>query len=362
SGGLDSRAVLASIPEAGLPNVTTFTYGIRGSTEITEARHIADAMGLDHREIFLQDEFLERLPKLLVDTVYLSDGLQVINRSNLPLVYAAVAAGERPAAAILTGVSGDHVFRDHISAWGNVPYLISADVAAMHREGRRRIDQSVYEQMFAGQFSEIESGLEHMLDRLELEYGKFNQPESYYRYLMYVAGSRYFGGQAAIANRYSYFRTPYWDRRMVKFGIESCLGTAGLSVRTEGKDKFVETVLQASVVASNARLAKVPYVDLPVSVFTRKNKASYQAARVVRRLKATLSGRRRIAEEDWPLWYRTILAEQIDDLLGETSRVREYVRAEFIAMKRAENDIHMLGKLITAEIALRLAENGWRRS
>ncbi|MGI9260701.1 MAG: asparagine synthase-related protein, partial [Woeseiaceae bacterium] len=160
SGGLDSRAVLAAVPESQLNNLTTFTYGIPGSTEVTEARQITDAMGIDHREIFLQDEFLEKLPELLFDTVYLSDGLQVINRSNLPLVYGAVASGERPASAILTGVSGDHVFRDHLSAWGNVPYLISADVAAMHREGRRPIDRSRYKSIFVGSIDGIAASLE----------------------------------------------------------------------------------------------------------------------------------------------------------------------------------------------------------
>ena len=99
SGGLDSRAVLAALPESDYKRVHSFTYGIPGSTEIVEAREIADAVGLDHREIFLRDQFLKQLPELLYDTVFLSDGQQVINRSNLPLVYGSLGSPENPVSA-----------------------------------------------------------------------------------------------------------------------------------------------------------------------------------------------------------------------------------------------------------------------
>lgn len=360
SRGLDSRAVLASVPASATRNVSTFTYGIPDSNEIVEAANLSKQLGYGHQELFLKEEYLARLPTLLHETVHQSDALQVINRSNLPLVYGSVRVDGQPAGAIMTGVSGDHVFRDHISAWGNVPYLISADVAAMHRTSTRQIDNDFYQAMFGDAWNDVGQYLNQVLDDVEREYGSFGDAEAYYRYLMYVAGSRYFGGQAAIANQYSTFRTPYWDRDMVQFGMDVQLGPVGLSERLEKKDKYLETLLQANVVARHPELRKVPYMNLPVAVFAKRSRIPYEIARVARKATTIVTGRKRVDEEDWPGWYRTVLRDEIDSLLGESSRVARYVRRDFIERQRAMVDIHWLGKLITVEIALRLAENGWR--
>ena len=361
SGGLDSRAVLAALPRSDYEHVHTFTYGIPGSTEIVEAAEITGCLGIQHQELFLDDSFLPSLPQLMYDTVYLSDGQQIINRSQLPVVYGSLGVDGNPVSALLTGVSGDHLFRDHISAWGNVPYLISPDMASQHREGRNSLNRESISKLFAGNIEGVESHLESALDDVEQRYGSYGDEEAYFRFLMYVAGPRYFGGQAAIANCYTAFRTPYWDRRLVQFAMDINLGTVGLSKLSTGKDKFEETILQASVVANHKKLATVPYLNLPIGVFTKKTQTSYQVHRVIRRLKATLFNRKRITEENWPLWYRTVLADEIQELLGQDSLIRNYVSEELITGKLAENNIHFLGKLITVEIILRLVANRWKR-
>ena len=55
SGGLDSRAVLASLPQSKLSRIETFTYGVPESSEFPESRHISSELGLRHKEIFLDD-------------------------------------------------------------------------------------------------------------------------------------------------------------------------------------------------------------------------------------------------------------------------------------------------------------------
>jgi len=361
SAGLDSRAILAALPADNLASVDAFTYGIPDSTEQTVAAEVADAVAMPHRMLYLDQDSVCKLPGLMHETVYLSDAAQIVNRSHLPYVYGALGNENGPVSAIVTGVSGDHLFRDHITAWGNVPYLISADVAAMHRDGRRRMDHDFYRELFVSGIPEIELHIETVLDSIENDYGVFHDPEAYFRYLMYVAGPRYFGGQAAIANSFSTFRTPYWDVELVEFSMNIELGTVGLSQATPTKDKFRETILQASIVASNPKLSRVPYLNLPIDVFTRRSRINYNVQRVRRRLRSMLFGTRHVSEEDWPLWYRTILAEEIQSLFGAGCLIREYVRPKFIACQIAANDIHWLGKLITLEIALRLAADGWKR-
>ena len=114
------------------------------------------------------------------------------------------------------------------------------------------------------------------------------------------------------------------------------------------------------MVARHPELRKVPYMNLPVAVFAKRSRIPYEMARVARKATTIVTGRKRVDEEDWPGWYRTVLRDEIDSLLGENSRVARYVRRDFIERQRALVDIHWLGKLITVEIALRLAENGWR--
>ncbi len=66
-------------------------------------------------------------------------------------------------------------------------------------------------------------------------------------------------------------------------------------------------------------------------------------------------------EENWPLWYQTALSEEVNQLLGKDSFIREYVSAEFVKQQIEETNIHWLGKMVTAEIVLRLIDNGWQR-
>ncbi len=361
SGGLDCRTVLASLPDSVLSKIETFTFGIPGSTEVVEARQIADALGLHHNELPLDEEFIQNLPSFMHDVVFLSDGLQVVNRSHLVGAYKTLGSGERACSTIVTGVSGDHLFRDHISAWGNVPYLISADMASMFRGGRKRLDSASYKAMFGNQYADFEQHIEHALSLLEQDYGELTDPEAYFRYLMYVAGPKYFGGQAAIANSFSTFRTPYWDRELVQFSMDIDLGTVGFSGELSSKDKYREAALQASVVARNPSFRNIPYLNLPVDVFAGGSPLRFQAHRLSRKLKAVVSGRTHMKEEDWPLWYRTALSEEVNQLLGKDSFIREYVSAEFVKQQIEETNIHWLGKMVTAEIVLRLIDNGWQR-
>ncbi|NIO43853.1 MAG: hypothetical protein GTO41_29120, partial [Burkholderiales bacterium] len=135
SEGLDCRAVLAMTPEHVLERLDSFTFGVERSTEIKEAAKIARKLGLAHTPVLLNDAFLEQLPGLAEETVFLSGGLQNVNRSHLLYTYRSLRSEGDPYSVIMTGVSGDHIFRDHIQGWGNVPHIMSGDAASLHRIG-----------------------------------------------------------------------------------------------------------------------------------------------------------------------------------------------------------------------------------
>ncbi len=82
----------------------------------------------------------------------------------------------------------------------------------------------------------------------------------------------------------------------------------------------------------------------------------------MRKLRSVIRRQSFVYSEDWRLWYRTVMKEELARLLGDDSRMRAYVSGEFIDRAIADSDVHWIGKLITAEHTLRLIENRWVRN
>jgi hypothetical protein len=362
SEGLDCRTVLAATPESTLQRLHSFTFGMPHSSEIDEAEDIARQLGLAHTPVLLDETFLRQLPELARDTVFLSDGMQNVNRTHLLYTYSKLQHEGEPYSVIMTGVSGDHIFRDHIQGWGNVPHIMSADAASQHRDGRHSPDADFYAAMFGNNFTAFSDRISQSLDDVEGEYGKFGDPEAYLSYLMYEAGPRYFGGQIAIATTFCTFRTPFWDPAIASLGYRLQDATLGFSADLASKDAYRETHIQAAIIAASKKVSRLPYKTLPIGVYASGNKFAYQAYRARRKIESMLRRRAFVYSEDWSLWYRTAMKQEIQELLGDDSRMRAYVTAEFIDRAIVEADVHWLGKLITAEHTLRLIENRWTRN
>jgi len=362
SAGLDCRAILAAVPDHSLDCMHSFTFGMPDSSEFVECDDIAARLGFTHQPIALGEEFQYELPQLARDTVFLSSGLQNVNRSHLLYVYSRLQHEGEPFSLMATGVSGDHIFRDHMRGRGNIPHIVSAAMAAQFREGRHTLAADPYEKMFGQHFAEFRERIEASLDAVADEYGEYEDPYTYLAYLMYEAGPRYFGGQLAIANSFTTFRTPYWDPDVVELGFRLQDATLGFSASMNAKDEYRETRVQAAIVAASRRIAPLPYRDLPISAYANGNKLIYQLYRGQRRLRATLRWRQYTYGEDWSQWYRTVMYDEVVRLLGDESRLRDYVSVEFIESAIASSDIHWLGKLVTAEHVLRLAEAGWQQT
>lgn len=362
SEGLDCRTVLAALPETDIRKLHSFTFGMPDSSEIVEAQAIAAHLGLAHTPVLLDDEFLGQLSDLARDTVFLSGGQQNINRSHLLYTYSRLHCNGRPFPVIMTGVSGDHIFRDHIQGWGNVPHILSADAAAQHRLGRHRVDREFYTQVFGERFDPFEARIEVALDALQEEFGEFGDPEAYLSYLMYEVGPRYFGGQTAIANMFSTFRTPYWDTEIIELGYALQEATLGFSASLPSKDLYAETYIQTKIIAEHPLVAQLPYKNLPIGAYARGQRTGFQFYRLLRKLRSVLSDSRFVHSEDWQLWYRTVMDEEVRQLLGQSSRIRSYVSAEIVDRAISTADVHWLGKLITAEHTIRFIENGWQRT
>jgi len=83
TGGLDSRAIRAVI-EPSWPVVATFVHGLSNSNDFVLSDQVASRAGvIPHYRYELGEKFLRRLPGLLNEVIYLSDGLTNIGRTAL---------------------------------------------------------------------------------------------------------------------------------------------------------------------------------------------------------------------------------------------------------------------------------------
>ena len=83
SGGLDSRAIAAAMGD-NASQVKAFTFGVKDCDEVRIAHIIAEKLGMKHHIVELNPD---ELPLHFKDVVYLSDGMDYVGISFLPIAY-----------------------------------------------------------------------------------------------------------------------------------------------------------------------------------------------------------------------------------------------------------------------------------
>ena len=373
SGGLDSRAILSFIPTASKEYTKTYTFGIPGCSDLFEASKITETLSLPHVEIYFDDIFEKKLPKLIYETVYLSGGLQQVNRSHLTHVYRTLTNSGKKLSAIITGDSGDHLFRDHIKGQGNIPVIINNDMMLILQTGKIDFNDEFYKYMFSkNSYNDFKEYIRNVLENLKLNHGKFNFGETYMDYLVYEAAPKYLGGDASLANNFSNFRSPYWDSDIIQLSYDIEFSTMGFSERLSKKDKYRECCLQAYLVQNNTQLSEIMYRGVPLKMYSNNNKFIFNiyrlAKKVPKKFLTVLNEKSNPPFDNWGLWYNTALNDEINKLITKDSVICKYISWSFIKqLKEKANrqkleklDCLFLGKIATAEIVLKLIESGWK--
>jgi len=361
TGGLDSRTVLAY--SIGKGNIETYTYGIEGCNDLTVASDVAHGLGMKHHDIIFDEYFLQQLKDLIYDTVFLSGGSERITRSTLDFAYRKLTDNGNHLPVVLTGIAGDHLFRDHVKSLGNIPSLISADMAGTIRNGNPCIGSEFFKKGFGSNYDSFEGYIRHSLDRLEEVYGPLNQPEPYMSFLIYEVSPKYFAGELAIASNYTTLRSPYWDDDIISLPYEISFGTIGFSESLPLKDKYLEAVLQANLIKTNKKLSRLLIRGIPIYAYSINNKFIYNLLRILWRGPAKIvdyvKNNSDVPLEDWRNWIKDPLGPEINKLFSKNALIFNYIRPEVIDISKKMDNEHWLGKFVTAEILLRLIENGW---
>jgi len=201
---------------------------------------------------------------------------------------------------------------------------------------------------------------------LKGRYGDLQTPEAYLSYLVYEVTPHYFAGEAEIAKNFGTFRSPFWDADIIQLSYDIEYSTLGFSKSLPFKDKYRECVLQASIMQKNKRLSHIPINGIPLRFYSADNKLYYNLARSILRapgkIKSMLSKPAYTAPEDWRRWFEVVLEERINNLITKESFITEYLDWKFIEGIKRSKDTHWLGKILTAELVLRLFDRGWKMS
>jgi hypothetical protein len=360
TGGWDCRTLAGLIPERDRDRVLTYTYGLPRSNDLVESRRIAKGLDLPHREIVFDPPYIDRIPVLGREAVFQAGGLENINRSYLPYTYDLVTSGGTEYPYVISGIGADAIFRGHVPT----PNGLSYDMDTAYRTGRRTVNEVFFREVFGGTYEGFREYIDGALDWFEKTYGGFGSVQSYFDYEIYEGLPRYFNGECAIADHFSSFRVPYLDPEVTQLACDIEYSVMRLW-RFINDNIYKETYVQSALIESSPRLRKVPINGVPVGAFSCHNETRYKLTRLARKgprkLLKLVRGESPPLLEDWDTWYRTVLSPTFEELLGSDARVRRYLDGRWIDRTRDSRTLHWLKLLTTAEVTLRLVENGWKR-
>lgn len=366
TGGLDSQTVISFAPRDLDPLIETYTYGVPGCNDLQAAARLAPDLGLPHHEILFDDRFLSALGQTMDEAMYLAGGLEKVVRSTVLYVYRTLTEDGTKFPVVTTGISGDHVFRDHLRGTGNVPMLISADMMASIHTGSFCMDEGIYAKAFGKHYVRFREHIHSVIHALRDYYGELTNPVSFLRFLLFEVGPRCFVGESVIASHFTALRSPYWDSHVHKLAFELDYSTLGFSkFFPKAKDEYRECVFQARAIAERGTHGIRAVKSMPIWAYTCDNKAVFMLARLMLRgpqkLRKLATGYKYAPLEDWTEWFKGVLRAKFEQLLGGDCLISEYINRQFISEVKNGDDLMLMQRLITSEIVFRLVSNGWRK-
>jgi asparagine synthetase B (glutamine-hydrolysing) len=355
--GWDGRTVLALAPDC---DITSYTYGVPGCRDLIEGRKTAQAVGIPHIGILLDDAFIKDLPWFMLETVYLSSGLERISRASLIYAYDTLTdhAGRFP--LTLSGIALDMLFRGH----ANVPYLVSHDMAKQFRDGVPHIDRDAWASVFRNGSLLFEKHIDRKNEWLTNNFGDFNSTAHHLSYILYILSTRHFCGELAIAKHFTTVRVPSWDRKIIDLSYSIPLSTLSFSQFSDHKRGDVnEMVLQAYLMQELSH----QFAGIPVGYLTphmiMKGKLAYQLNQMFKKTCNKLAFKKKAppleANEEW---FNVTHRDFIDALIfSRESAVREYLNDSYLNELKKERDLRQIAWVATNEIIIKLIKNQWKR-
>lgn len=355
--GWDARTVLAFKPtDAAL---TTYTYGIPGTSDLIRAARVARSAGTLHREILFDREFVAGLPELMLDTVYVSSGTQGVKRATLLHVYRLITQNGTKYPLTLSGVALG-ALRGH-AGWHP---LTSPDMYELFEGKSSQFKNGFWGDVFEDNFEEFADHIDQTNCFLEQRFGNFTSSAHHFSYSLYMIGARYFGGEMKIADNFTTWRVPAYDTKIIEYGFASELSMLSysqfLSEHTRGSR--CEMVMQSYLLVKKApHLAKIPIVSARPE-FVLAGDFFHFLYRVNHKIRNTWNKEmNHVPLEDWESWLNKDCGAWIDGFFHVSDlEISKYVSKKYLMKLLSEDKSgHMFSKIFTVEIVLRLIKNRW---
>lgn len=359
--GWDTRTMLALAPDYG--KVTAYTYGVPGCKDLKEGMQAAKMAGIPHKAIYFDENFLEDLPIHILETVFLSSGLERISRSSLLYMYRQLTDNASDFPVTISGMILD-IFRTHYAGGP----LISPHLSRIFRKGKIEIDRAFWETVLKDNYERFESEIYKKLMHLKNKFGNFEYAAHHLSYLFYELCPNYFSGEVKIADCFSTLRVPSWDSSIIDLAYSLSKSLAPFPKTAEpGMYSRKDCLMQSYILTKlSPRFANIPIYNTKPTIVL-KGEFAYQSYRIfggaMRRISNwTLKRKTNVPLEDWQYWLNEAHKDAMDDLIfSKDSMIKAYIRDEYLDNLRRDRDIQWIAKLATAEIILRLIKNNWKR-
>jgi hypothetical protein len=360
--GWDGRTLLALAPHK---NVTAYTYGVEGCRDLTGAREAAKRAGIRHMSIVFDDGFVHELPKWIMETVYLSSGLQNIKRATLPYVYSRLTdCGKR----FPIGVSGICLGNEFRGATF-VPSLISQPMVDLFSGRAEAPEKRCWSEVLGDNYASFEEHIVEQVGRLREAYGEFRTAEHHLSNVVYWLGPQYYSAQIKIANHFTTVRVPAWDNKVIDLAYSVKMSTLSYSPFLPHPLRESDSIRMQSYILSKRSpvLARLPVRNRRPDLRTTSAflfHLLHICGGIKNRAFGGLNYESRLPPlENWNYWLNEVSRSLIDGLIfSRDSTIRQYVSGRYLErLQHTRHEPFMIAKLATAEIVNRLIENNWRR-
>lgn len=355
--GWDGRTMLSLAPD--IDKVTSYTYGVPGCPDVVGASKTAKLARAKHQNIYFNNQFINNLPEYIIKTVYLSSGLQSILRSTLLFAYERLTNYGQIFPLIISGIALDELFRGNHAS----PNPISYDIEKIFQEGFNDLRQTFWSKVFKKNYSDFEKYIISKLEHLYKTFGEFTSPEHHLLFKMYLQGPQYFSGELKIANQFSTVRVPAWNSDIIDLAFsikESALSFSAFTGLKRSGQSVVQ--LQSYILKKlSPRFANIQVRNTrPDIALNHRLIYNFYTLLSVIRKKISLSFKKPPPLEDWNSWLNVRHERFVDSLVfAKDSLIKQYIAKSFIDKIKTNRDTHWIGKLITAEVILRLIEKKW---
>lgn len=221
TGGFDGRAILSAL-NFDKTKLLLYSFGIKGSKNISIPIKIAEDLGYNFKPYYLEDEYAEAYPFYASMTCLLTDCLATVQRANYLYVFEDLA---KHSDVVITGIFGSELMR----TFQNAGLMISVPAVniLLSNDPLKRLSNEIDNYPYIGFWgTEIfnKDNKEAVIESWRAKYldKKYNSVNQFvFTYFIKDALRKYFGGEVHAERLFATNRFPFFDDEFVELILQS---------------------------------------------------------------------------------------------------------------------------------------------